>query len=94
VFFIFISVNESNPSVPVEFVGQDSSVRIATRYGMDGPGIESWWGEDFSHTSRPALWPTHPPIQWVTALSRGGGGSGRDVALTTHTHLAPRLKKK
>jgi len=26
----------------------DSSVGIATRYGMDGPGIESRWGATFS----------------------------------------------
>ena len=25
-------------------VGRDSSVGIATRYGLDGPGIESRWG--------------------------------------------------
>ena len=29
-------------------VGRDSSVGIGTRYGMDGPGIESRWGRDFS----------------------------------------------
>jgi hypothetical protein len=28
--------------------GQDSSVGIATRYGLDGPGIESRWGARFS----------------------------------------------
>jgi hypothetical protein len=28
-------------------VGRDSSVGIATRYGLDGPGIESRWGEIF-----------------------------------------------
>jgi hypothetical protein len=26
-------------------VGLDSAVGIATCYGLDGPGIESWWGE-------------------------------------------------
>jgi hypothetical protein len=28
-------------------VSQDSSVGIATRYGLDGPEIESRWGEIF-----------------------------------------------
>ena len=31
-------------------VGRESSVGIATRYGLDGPGLESRWGRDFSHT--------------------------------------------
>ena len=29
-------------------------VGTATRYGLDGPGIESRWGRDFTHPSRPA----------------------------------------
>ena len=51
--------------------GRDSSVGIATRYGMDGPGIESRWGRHFPNPSRPALGPTQPPVQWVPDLSRG-----------------------
>jgi hypothetical protein len=50
-------------------VGCDSSVSIATGYGLDGPGIESGWGRDFSHLSRAALGPTQPPVQWVPGLS-------------------------
>jgi hypothetical protein len=48
-----------------------SSVGIATRYGLDGPGIESRWGQDLTHLSRPALWPTQFPMQWVPGLFRG-----------------------
>ena len=29
-------------------VDQDSSVGIATRYALNGPGIESWWWARFS----------------------------------------------
>ena len=56
---------------------RDSSVGIATRYGLDGPGIESRWGRDFPHPSRPSLGPTQPPIQWVPGLSRGVKRPGR-----------------
>jgi hypothetical protein len=52
-------------------VDRDSSVGIATRYGLDVPGIKSRWGEDFSHPSRLVLGPTQPSIQWVPGLSRG-----------------------
>jgi hypothetical protein len=51
--------------------GPGSVVGIATGYGLDGPGIESRWGRDFSHLSRPALGPTHPSLQGVPGLSRG-----------------------
>ena len=50
---------------------QGSSVGIATGYGLDGPEIESRWGRDFPHLSRPTLGPTQPPVQWVPGLSRG-----------------------
>jgi hypothetical protein len=35
--------------------GPGRSVGIATGYGLDGPEIESRWGRDFPHLSRPSL---------------------------------------
>ena len=55
--------------VPV--VGRDSSVGIATRYGVDGPGIESRRGRDFPHPSRPTLGLNQLAILWVSGHSWG-----------------------
>jgi hypothetical protein len=60
-------------------VGRLSTVGIATRYGLDGPGIESRWGRDFPHPSRPALGTTQPPIQWVRGLFPEVKRPGRGV---------------
>ena len=70
--------------VIISFRGRDSSVGIATRYGLDGPGIESRWGRDFPHPSRPALGPTQPPVQWVPGLSRGVKRPGRGADHPPH----------
>jgi hypothetical protein len=58
--------------------------RLAT--GWTVRGIESRWGRDFSHTSRPVLGPTQTPVQWVLGKVAGA------LVLTTHPLLAPRLR--
>ena len=64
----------------VRNVDRDSSVGIATRYGLDGPGIECWWERNFSHQSRPALGPTQPLVQWVlVSFPEGVKRPGRGV---------------
>jgi hypothetical protein len=60
---------------PLHFC-RDSVVGIATRYGLDGPGIESRWGRDFPQPSKPALGPRQPPVQWVPGLFPGGKAAG------------------
>jgi hypothetical protein len=61
---------------------QDSSVGIATGYGLDGRGSNPGRGKIFlfSTASRPALRPTQPLIQWVLeALSPGVKRPGRQA---------------
>jgi hypothetical protein len=71
----FVIIQKINWNL-IKLVGRDSSVGMATRYGLDGPRIESRWGRDFSHPSRSALGPTQPPVQWVPGLFPGGKAAG------------------
>jgi len=71
-------------------MGQDSVVRIATYYGLDGPGIESWGPQDFLHPFTMALGATLPPfIMSTTSLSLGVKWPKHG----TH-HIAPKLKQE
>jgi hypothetical protein len=54
----------------VKHSGSGSSVGIGTDYGLHGPGIESG-GDEIFRSTRPALGPTQPPVQWVSGLSQG-----------------------
>jgi hypothetical protein len=68
-------------------VGRDSSVGKATRYGLDGLGVEHRWGEVFrTNLYRPWDPPSlhracFPGLKWL------------GMVLTSHLPLAPRLKK-
>jgi hypothetical protein len=57
-------------NMSLTFVGRDSSVGIATRYGLDGPGLNSRGKRDSAHTSRQILGPIQP-IQRVPCLPEG-----------------------
>jgi hypothetical protein len=59
-------------------VGRDSSVGIATRYGLDGPGTETRWWARFSAPVQTG--PGAHPAYSTVGISR--------------PHLAPRLKKQ
>jgi hypothetical protein len=56
-------------------------------------GFDPWQGQRIfpvASVSRPALGPTHPPVQWVPGVLSPGVKRGRGVMLTTHPHLVPR----
>jgi len=58
------------------FVGRDRLVVIATRYGLNGRGIESGWWQGFAPVFRAALVCTQPPAQWVPGLFPGDEADG------------------
>jgi hypothetical protein len=75
-------------------VGRDSSVGIATGYGLDGPGIDSWWGRDFLHQSRSTLGLTQPPTQMGIGSFSGvkQPGLGVDHPPLSSTEVKERVK--
>jgi hypothetical protein len=58
-------------NVHIVYTGRYSSVGIATRYGLDGPGIEFWWGARFSEPVQ-----TGHSVQWVPSLFPGVKATG------------------
>ena len=60
-------------------MGRNSSVGIATRYGLDGPGIESRWGRDFPTTVQTGLGAHPASYTFGTGSFPGLKRSGRGV---------------
>jgi hypothetical protein len=93
--YLNVEINDDSTSEKkvhhLSYGGSGSSVGIATDYGVDGPEIESRRGRDFSHTSRPVLGPTQPPVKWVPGLSRGKAAGA--WCRPHHLLLVPRFSK-
>ena len=69
-------------------MGRDNSVSIATGYGLDGPGIESWWGGEIFRTCPDRPWgPTSLLYKGYRVFP--GVKSRRSVPLTPHPLLVP-----
>jgi hypothetical protein len=60
-------------------MGQERSVGIATRYGLDGPGIDSRWGRDFSTPTKTGPGAHSAFCTTGTGVSRGVKRPGRGV---------------
>jgi hypothetical protein len=71
---------------------RDSVVVIATRYELEGPGIETRWGEIFRTYPDRLRGPSSLLYNGYRVFP--GGKGGRGVMLTTHSLLVPRLKKE
>ena len=74
-------------------VNRDSSVGIATAYGLGGPWIESWWGEARFSAPVQSGPDVHPDSCTMGTASFPGvkrPGRGFDHP----PHLAPKLKKE
>jgi hypothetical protein len=76
------------------WVGRDSSVGIATRYGLDDPGIESPGGGGARFSIPVQTGPRAHPASYTM-----GTGSFQGVKRPGHgvdhpPHLAPKLKKE
>ena len=70
-YFMYSIIYFCTSRVNIINEGRDNVVDITTRYGVDGPEVESLQGRDFPHPSRPVLEPNQPFIQWVRVLFRG-----------------------
>ena len=70
--------------------GPGSSVSIATAYGLDGPGIESRWGEIFR--TCPYRLSDPPSLLYNGYRIFLGVMCGRGVTLTPHPLLVQRSK--
>jgi hypothetical protein len=73
------------------FGSRDSVVGIATRYRLESPGIESWWGEIFRTCPDRVQGP--PSLLYYGYRVFPGGKGGRRAMLTTHPLLVPRLRR-
>jgi len=81
-----------NKYIILTFVGRDSSVGIATGYGLGGPEIESRWQARFSTPVQTGPW------AYPASCTMGTGSflrvkSGRGVTLTPHPLLVPWSRK-
>jgi hypothetical protein len=73
----------------LQISGLGSVFGIVTGYGLDGPGIESWWVRDFPRLSRPA----HPASCTMGTGSFLGVKSGWGMTLTPHPLQVPWSRK-
>ena len=76
----------------VALVGRDTSVDIATRYGLDGPGIGSRWGTSFNAPVQNG--PRAHPASCTMGTGSFPGVKRLGPGVDHPPHLASRSKEK
>jgi hypothetical protein len=92
---ISLEAPKSNNTIhlDISLCGPGSSVRIETGYGLDGPGIESWWGARFSAPVQ-TVPGAHPSSCTMGTGSFPGVECGWGVTLTPQPLLVSRSKNR
>jgi hypothetical protein len=73
-------------------MGRDNSVGMATRYGLDSPGVESQWEARFS--ARVWTSPRAHTAFYTTGTASFPGLKLLESGVDHPPHLAPSLKKE
>ena len=90
---MFRAVHKFDFSPVINEPGRDSSVGIATRYGLDGRGIESrWMGARFSAPVQTG--PGAHPASYIMGTGSFPGVKRPGCDVDHPSHLAPGLKKE
>jgi hypothetical protein len=77
-------------NVTTRWVDRCSSVGIAPRCALDGPGIESRWRRDFLHPFRPALGPIQPCVKGYGVIPTLSGAEVKErVELNLYSSSVP-----
>jgi hypothetical protein len=72
-------------------IGRDSSVGVATGYGLDGPGVRISVGKRFSAPVQTG--PGAHPVSYTMGTGSFSGVKRPERGVDHPPHLAPRFKK-
>ena len=73
-------------------LSQVSAIDVTIGYKLDGPGIESRYGRDFLHPSRPALGPTQSPVGYRVFAGCKATGACRWPPTPSSTEVQGRIE--
>ena len=86
------SWNDVNQSKEIYITSRDSSVGVATRYGLDGPAIESRWGARLSAPIQTG--PGAHPASYIMGTGSFPGVKRPGRGVDHPPHPAPMLKSR